>query len=88
MKATDYSNRTALHFATAEGNIAITAELLSDGANVPARDRKERRPALHMAAEHGNTTALALLLDRGANVDEQDAAGKSALHIATEHEKV
>lgn len=72
---------TALHEASARGDVAMMTFLLQRGASVHARDRWEHRP-LHYAIDSGNVEAVKLLLDYGADVNAASYGGKSVLHEA------
>lgn len=72
---------TALHEASARGDIPMMTFLLQRGASVHARDRWQHRP-LHYAIDSGNAEAVKLLLDSGADVNAASYGGKSVLHEA------
>jgi ankyrin repeat protein len=57
---------TALHEASARGDIPMMKFLLSRGASVRSRDRWQHLP-LHYAVDSGNVEAVKLLLDHGAD---------------------
>jgi len=72
------SSRTALHWAAAEGKLAVAAALLEAGADLNAIDRVGMGP-LAMAAKGGHPEVVLALLEAGANVNTRDAAGGSPL---------
>ncbi|KZV74382.1 ankyrin [Peniophora sp. CONT] len=57
-----------LHLAAGDGDLALVAELLDQGADVDARDRLGHT-ALHYAAHRVHVHVMLLLLDRGAAID-------------------
>ena len=77
-----------LHEAAGRGERATVLRLLDRGADINARDDRDRTP-LHRATrscfEVGERICrgiVAALLDRGADVDARDAAGRTPLHLA------
>lgn len=65
----NYKNKlgiTALHRATASGNLACAKVLISSGADLDAQDYRGDTP-LHVAALLGKPELARLLIDRGAN---------------------
>ena len=65
-----------LHAAAAEGNVAAIRKLLSQGADVDARDHSGRTALL--AATHANRSAAALaLIEAGADVNAKDGIDDS-----------
>ncbi len=52
MAVSDYDNRTPLHVAASEGNVAVVEYLLKSGASIHLRDRNEDTPL--MSAINGN----------------------------------
>ena len=72
---------TPLHQAAAKGDVNQVQALLSQGADVDARDLGGRTP-LHVAARDGHKDIVSLLLDNGANINALDKWGYSVLHRA------
>jgi ankyrin repeat protein len=71
-------------FSAVDGNcLALTTELLDNGASVDARDRLGARPLSH-AARFGHLEMVDLLLARGAPIDARNLAGATALFSAAE----
>lgn len=79
----DPSEYAALHKAAEAGNLDRVKQMLSEGADVNAKD-EHSLTALHWAARTGNTDIVRLLLDQGADIkvksDSHDRA--TALHYA------
>lgn len=72
--------QTALHLATAEGNVEfVTALLERPEVNVTAIDGLGRT-LLHSAAGSGLLNVVDILLERGVDVSITDAEGHSTLH--------
>ena len=72
---------TALHEAAEKGMQDIVELLLSQGADVDAKDRYEHTP-LFKATWFLNWDIALMLLEKGANVNIQDADGHVLLHWA------
>lgn len=79
--AVDRHNRTALHFAVAQGHPNIVWFLIGNNANTSICDDEGYTPLLK-AIECGHKECLKLLLDRGTNIDAADYTGNTGLHIA------
>jgi ankyrin repeat protein len=79
--ALDREGRTALFYATSEGEPTIAAELIRHGANVNAQD-KRLQTALHFAASAFQPEIAELLLKSGASVDAPDVNGNTPLSNA------
>jgi ankyrin repeat protein len=84
----DAYRRTALHIAASKGNRVIMKYLLSNQADVDARDHQEMSP-LHMAVWENSSNldkyrdAVKLLLENGAKVNTRDQSRKTpAIHIS------
>lgn len=67
--------------AVKKGDIERIKELISQGADVNAKDNRGMTP-LHQAAFYGQREVAKVLIVRGANVNETDTAGQTPLHIA------
>ncbi|KAM7114581.1 ankyrin repeat domain-containing protein 54 [Molossus nigricans] len=80
-RAADDKGRTALHFASCNGNDEIVQLLLDYGANPNQRDGLGNTP-LHLAACTNHVPVITTLLQRGARVDAPDRAGRTPLHLA------
>ncbi|OBT62003.1 hypothetical protein VE03_08266 [Pseudogymnoascus sp. 23342-1-I1] len=74
-------NWTALHFATAYGNVEIAATLLHHGANVDAVD-SHGQTSLHLASTNGTIKIIRVLLDHNPMLEATDNVGARALHKA------
>ncbi|XP_075409660.1 ankyrin repeat domain-containing protein 54 [Tenrec ecaudatus] len=79
--AADGKGRTALHFASCNGNDQIVQLLLDHGADPNQRDGLGNTP-LHLAACTNHVPVITTLLRGGARVDALDRAGRTPLHLA------
>ncbi|XP_063164321.1 ankyrin repeat domain-containing protein 54 isoform X2 [Candoia aspera] len=79
--AADDKGRTALHFASCNGNDRIVQLLLDHGADPNQRDGLGNTP-LHLAACTNHVPVITMLLRGGARVDALDRAGRTPLHLA------
>ncbi|XP_007908467.1 ankyrin repeat domain-containing protein 54 [Callorhinchus milii] len=79
--AADDKGRTALHFASCNGNDSIVQLLLDHGADPNQRDGLGNTP-LHLAACTNHVSVITRLLRGGARVDALDRAGRTPLHLA------
>ncbi|XP_025062667.1 ankyrin repeat domain-containing protein 54 isoform X1 [Alligator sinensis] len=79
--AADDKGRTALHFASCNGNDRIVQLLLDHGADPNQRDGLGNTP-LHLAACTNHVPVITTLLRGGARVDALDRAGRTPLHLA------
>ena len=69
--------------AIKNGDIERIEKLISQGADVNAKDNRGMTP-LHQAAQYGQRQVAEVLIAKGANVNETDTAGQIPLHIAAE----
>lgn len=72
---------TDLHLAITRGTANDIENLLSQGADVNAKDNSGTTP-LHNAAFFANTEAAQVLTNHGAQVDVQNIDGSTPLHYA------
>ncbi|KAM9024319.1 inversin isoform 1-T1 [Ara ararauna] len=81
----DYEGRTPLHFAVADGNVAVVDVLTSyEGCNVTSYDNLFRTP-LHWAALLGHAQIVHLLLERiKFGTIPSDSQGATPLHYAAQ----
>ncbi|XP_060637474.2 inversin isoform X1 [Anolis sagrei] len=81
----DYEGRTPLHFAVADGNVAVVDLLTSyQGCNVTSYDNLFRTP-LHWAALLGHALIVDLLLERNKiGTIPSDSQGATPLHYAAQ----
>ncbi|XP_069765911.1 ankyrin repeat domain-containing protein 54 isoform X3 [Narcine bancroftii] len=77
----DDKGRSALHFASCNGNSSIVQLLLDHGADPNQRDGLGNTP-LHLAACTNHVPVITTLLRGGARVDALDRAGRTPLHLA------
>lgn len=75
---------TALHAATASGNLSIAKMLIAHGADVNAKQVNSFVP-LHNAAQNGQIEMIELLLAHGAEVNAKSDDGKTPLTFALEN---
>jgi ankyrin repeat protein len=81
MSQIDQSGRSALHYASAEGDVARVRELIESGDDPNLPDQQGATP-LHLAAQEQCLEAVSLLLEAEAAVDAQDQHGNSPLFTA------
>jgi hypothetical protein len=74
----------ALLEAAARCHVDIVNSLLSEGADVHAKDNHDRT-ALMYATWEGRTETVKLLLSNGADANSKDRRGRTALLLATEN---
>jgi hypothetical protein len=75
------AGKTPLHLASESGNTPIMAFLLTQGADIEARDTG-KRTSLIVAIESGWPRAVELLLEWGAEQDIEDLIGRTPHKIA------
>jgi uncharacterized protein len=73
---------TALHWAAANGDIAMTQMLLAAGANIRATTRLGGVTPLLMASQSGHAQIVAALLAAGAEAKSATSTGATALMLA------
>lgn len=81
VNAFDERKRTALHFASCNGNFAIAYALLDHGANPNQQDGNGNCP-LHLAVCSSKLDIVILLLKNGANCNIGDNSGRTPLQLA------
>lgn len=77
---------TALHVAARNGSYNCAKWLLNSGADVAARNSKERTP-LHECAFGNNSSIVALLFERGSSSKCVDNKGHTFWHLAVQNGK-
>ncbi|XP_059489715.1 uncharacterized protein LOC132204878 [Neocloeon triangulifer] len=75
------NGKTSLHYAAIRGHIAVAEFLLSNGADVNARDDKNETP-LTYAACYSNKEMCQLLVKNDADLSAVNSGGNDALHLA------
>ena len=80
-------DRTPLHLAAIEGQVAVAKLLIDRGSDVAALDRLQLTP-LQIAARSGHVAVAQLLLDRGSDVEPRDASQSTPLHNAAMYGRV
>jgi len=79
---TKYDGRTPLHYAAAEGRLAVAVLLLRHGAYIDAKDHYGKTP-LYLAVENAHADVVCYLLRKGANPNVRDERGlETPLHVA------
>lgn len=78
-------NKTYLHQALEEGNLAMARLLLRFGASVVAKSTYKNSP-LHIACEKQSVDAVTLLLNYAVDLDAPNQWGKTPLGIACAHQ--
>ena len=88
------SPMSPLHWAAADGNIAVVTALIERGADVNETNNDGYsflHPAgnspLHNAARNGQLLMVAILLAKGANVNQVNNDGETPLHLSVKDEK-
>ncbi|XP_039288440.1 uncharacterized protein LOC111046376 isoform X2 [Nilaparvata lugens] len=82
VNSVDHSNRTALHFAVAQGHANVAFFLLGAEAQLNLRDSDGMTPFLK-AVECGNKECIHTLLEQGADVNIVDKNGNTGLHLSS-----
>ena len=82
VNAADGDGSTALHWAAANGDVALTQALLKAGASVAAVTRIGAITPLFMAARNGNPAVVEALLKAGARANEANGNGTTVLMMA------
>jgi len=100
LRELDEDGGTLLHAAAYGGSIECVQNLLAHGVDPTIRDAQGTAPQelaesvevaalfetpLHAAVREGHFSDVVRMLNVGAKVDARDAAGRTALHVATLH---
>ena len=78
---------SAANQATSAERLQIIDSLIKAGADVNAKNDKDKTPLIS-AAQKGNAETVNLLLDAGADAKAKDNSGKTAFDYASENEKL
>ena len=73
---------TALHYAVAVGDMALTEALISSQADVNAMTKNKLATPLHVAVMQQRPEMVSALLSAGANAGAVNGSGMTALHMA------
>ena len=76
-----YTLTNPIHEASKQNDINIVRILIAYGADIDAKDKKNKT-ALHLAADHGHTQIVKDLVDMGAVLGGQDENGKTPMDLA------
>jgi ankyrin repeat protein len=82
VNAPDGDGSTALHWAAANGDLAMAEALLKAGARVNLATRIGAMTPLFMAAKNGSADVVSALLKAGANANEANGNGTTVLMMA------
>ena len=77
----DAGERTQLHYAALDDDVAAAESRLAAGDDPNASDREGFTP-LHLAAQEGASNVARVLLDRGPDVDPVNSFGNTPLFTA------
>ena len=80
----DIDGYSPLMYACMIADLALVQKLLSTGANVRARSKKEKATALHFAAVYSNSDIFNKLIASGADINAKDIGGFTVLHFAVQ----
>ena len=72
---------TALHYASAVGNLVVIRKLIENSAYIDAESPNKTTP-LMMAARAGHLSSVQLLIDEGADVNAKNELGLNAVDFA------
>ncbi len=73
--------RTPLHKAIAEEHEDVAVMLIEHGADIQARDNRQRTP-LHLAAQAGSLALVSMLIEHGADVDSRNDSDHTPMDLA------
>ena len=77
----DRRHRSDLHYASAEGDVALAEALLAGGADPNVADAQDFTP-LHFAAQAHDVSVVRLLVRAGAEIDAKNQVGNTPLGLA------
>lgn len=79
----DRYGRTAMHYASDQGNASVVQLLLTNGCNVNNPCTSESMSPLHLACSKGHIEVAALLVKAGARIDHINNTKSTPLHLAS-----
>jgi len=85
--ADDKNNKEPLHWAAEKGHLQVVEFLISQGADVNAKNVADETP-LHYSAGYGYKDIVKLLVSKGAAVNEKTKQGHTPLSYATMRNQV
>jgi ankyrin repeat protein len=84
LDAADALGRTALHFATVNGNLDIVKLLIEGKANLFAKTNKDET-CLHVASKNGRSNIIDFLSGHNiSKIVDEKSLGQTSLHLATQ----
>lgn len=86
LKATDSTDKTALHIAAARGHLNCVKFLLNCDIDID-KQAEFRWTALHFAVAYGHYDIAKFLIDNGASKKLNDDLGRTAEVLATEYKR-
>ena len=85
---TKHDGRTPLHYAAAEGRLAVVGALLKYGAIVDVKDNYGKTP-LYLATTNAHTDVVSYLLKKGADPNTRDEKwSETPLHLASYNDEI
>ena len=85
INAKDGNLATPLHLATIFGAVKVLQYLVSQGADVNAKDKYDGTPLFWAAFYNKDVEGIKFLVSAGANIHVKDHAGRTPLHSAAEN---
>ena len=82
VKAKTQAGTAPLHFAICNGHRDIAEYLISEGADINAKNNEGGQTPLHIAARNGQKDVVELLIAKGADVNALNNSGWMPLKLA------